>query len=211
MDLDDERIENEFKTAIEILEDLGAKINYVDMKYLKNVIETYHILVNGEISSNMARFDGIIYGKRTTDDYETIEEMFKKTRGEGFGQEVKKRIMIGTQILSLDLAEDYYYKALKVRGLIKSEMDKVLEDNMFILSPTSPILPIKLDSQMTPVEIYKADMFTIPANMAGCPSLSVPMNKKDGLSVGIQFTGRRMKDNEILNSAYLFERSKNEL
>lgn len=90
-------------------------------------------------------------------------------------------------------------------------MDKVLEDNMFILSPTSPILPIKLDSQMTPVEIYKADMFTIPANMAGCPSLSVPMNKKDGLSVGIQFTGRRMKDNEILNSAYLFERSKNEL
>lgn len=211
LDLDDERIESEFKTAIEILEDLGAKINYVDMKYLKNVIETYHILVNGEISSNMARFDGIIYGKRTTDDYETIEEMFKKTRGEGFGQEVKKRIMIGTQILSLDLAEDYYYKALKVRGLIKSEMDKVLEGNMFILSPTSPILPIKLDSQMTPVEIYKADMFTIPANMAGCPSLSVPMNKKDGLSVGIQFTGRRMKDNEILNSAYLFERSKNEL
>lgn len=211
LDLDDERIESEFKTAIEILEDLGAKINYVDMKYLKNVIETYHILVNGEISSNMARFDGIIYGKRTTDDYETIEEMFKKTRGEGFGQEVKKRIMIGTQILSLDLAEDYYYKALKVRGLIKSEMDKVLKDNMFILSPTSPILPIKLDSQMTPVEIYKADMFTIPANMAGCPSLSVPMNKKDGLSVGIQFTGRRMKDNEILNSAYLFERSKNEL
>lgn len=207
----DSHVESEFKNAMEIMKSLGAKIEFVKFDYLKYVIETYHILVNGEIAPNMARFDGIVYGRRTEKEYNTIEDMYQKTRGEGFGTEVKKRIMIGTHILSLDLSDDYYYKALKVRGLIKNEIDKILSSYDFIMSPTSPMLPIRLDSEMTPVEIYKADLFTIPANMAGCPSLSVPMRFVDGLSVGLQFTGRRKFDDEIINAAYVFERSKNEL
>lgn len=201
-----ENVMSEFERAIKKFQDLGGEVEIIDLPYLKYVIETYHILVNGEIAPNMARFDGLRFGHRTKE-YGSIEEMYRKSRGEGFGKEVKKRIMIGTHILSLDLAEDYYYKALKVRGLIKRDMDMALKNHDFILSPTSPILPFELESNMSSVEIYQADMFTIPANMAGCPSLSVPMPIKNGLSVGIELTGKRFEDDVIINCAHIFERS----
>ena len=205
MQLND-RVREDFEKAIATFKDKGAKIEVVEMDSIKNVIETYHILVNGEISSNMARFDSLRYGHRT-EKYDTYEEMFRKSRQEGFGDEVKRRIMLGTHILSLDLAEDYYYKALKVRTLIKEDYDRVLKDFNMVLCPTVPVLPFKIEENMSAVEMYQADLFTIPANMIGAPSISVPMPKVDGLSVGMELTGRRFKDSEIIKAALGFERS----
>ncbi|MDO5715155.1 MAG: Asp-tRNA(Asn)/Glu-tRNA(Gln) amidotransferase subunit GatA [Tissierellia bacterium] len=207
MDLEP-RVMDEFKKSIEILKEQGATVETYDIESLQYVIETYHILANGEIAPNMARFDGLRYGHRTEEDYETIEEFYRKSRGEGFGDEVKRRIMIGTHILSLDLAEDYYYKALKVRGLIKRDMERMFKEYHLILCPTTPSLSFKVDQQISPVEIYQADLFTIPANMAGCPSISIPMPVgNDNLSVGIQMTGKRFKDRDLIKAALGFERS----
>lgn len=205
MDLNPE-VKSEFEKAVKVFKDNGAKVEVVDMKSLEHVIETYHILTNGEISSNLARFDSLRYGHRT-ENYTTYDEMFKKSRQEGFGDEVKRRIMIGTHILSLDLAEDYYYKALKVRTLIKKDYEKVFEKFNMVLCPTVPVFPFKIENNMSPVEIYQADLFTIPANMIGSPSISVPMPKINGLSVGMELTGRRFKDSEIIKAALGFERS----
>jgi len=202
------RVKEEFDNAISILRDNGAIVEEYDIKSLKYIIETYNILVNGEIASNMARFDSIRYGHRTDKDYETIEEMYRKSRSEGFGEEVKRRIMIGTHILSMDNADEYYYKALKVRGLIKKEMDMMYKDYDLMLCPTVPVLPYDVDDNMSPVELYQADLFTIPANMIGAPSISIPMPlREDGLSVGMEFTGKRFKDRDLLKAALGFERS----
>ncbi len=202
----DPRVQSQYEKAIDVFEKNGAKIEIVPMDSLKYVIETYHILTNGEIAPNMARFDGLRYGHRT-EKYESYEEMFRKSRAEGFGDEVKRRIMIGTHILSLEFAKDYYYKALKVRNKIKIEMEEALGKDGIILCPTSPILPPRIDEEISPVEMYKADLFTIPANMAGCPSMSIPMPAVDGLSVGIELTANRFKDHEMIRAALGFERS----
>lgn len=208
MDMDlDKDVMAEFDKAIDILLKNGAIVEEYPIESLKYVIETYHILVNGEIASNMARFDSVIYGHRA-DDFSNIEEMYRKSRAEGFGEEVKRRIMIGTHILSLDLADEFYYKALRVRGLIKRDMEKMFKDYDIMICPTYPIHPFKIDNNMSPVEIYQGDLFTIPANMVGSPSISIPMPKNDkGLSVGIEFTAKRFKDRELLNAAFGFERS----
>ncbi len=203
----DKDIKGEFNKAIDILLENGAIVEEFNIESLKYVIETYHILVNGEIASNLARFDSVIYGHRA-ENFSNIEEMYRKSRREGFGNEVKRRIMIGTHILSLDLAEDYYYKALKVRGIIKRDMENMFKDYDLMLCPTYPVYPFEINREMSAVEIYVGDLFTIPANMAGCPSISIPMPKKEnGLSVGMEFTAKRFKDRELINAAHAFERS----
>lgn len=203
-----ERVRKEFEEAIKVLRDNGAIVEEYDINSLAHTIETYNILVNGEVASNMARFDSVRYGHRTSKDYENIEEMYRASRSEGFGEEVKRRIMIGTHILSMDNADEYYYKALKVRGLIKSDMDKMFKDYDIMLCPTVPMLPFKIDDDMSPIEMYQADLFTIPANMIGAPSISIPMPLgEDGLSIGIEFTGKRFKDRDLLKAALGFERS----
>lgn len=209
MDLN-ERVRSELEKAIEILRDNGAQVDEYDIESLNHTIETYNILVNGEIASNLARFDSIRYGHRTDKKFETIEEMYRASRSEGFGDEVKRRIMIGTNILSMDNAEEFYYKALKVRGLIKRDMDRMFKDYDFMICPTFPVLPFKIDDNISPVEAYQADLFTIPANMVGSPSISLPMPAgQDGLSIGIEFTGKRFKDKDLLQASLAFERSLN--
>lgn len=209
MDLN-ERVRSEFTKAIENLKENGAIVEEYDIESLSHVVETYNILVNGEIASNMARFDSIRYGHRTDKKFETIEEMYRASRSEGFGDEVKRRIMIGTHILSMDNADEFYYKALKVRGLIKKDMDRMFKDYDFMICPTFPILPLKIDDKMSTVEMYQADLFTIPANMVGSPSISLPMPAgEDGLSIGIEFTGKRFKDKDLLQASLAFERSLN--
>lgn len=204
MELED-RVKDDFELAIKTYRDLGAKVEVVEMNSLEYVVPIYHILTNGEISSNMSRFDSLRYGHRA-ENFDNYEEMFKKSRSEGFGKEVKKRIMIGTHILSLDLAEDYYYKALKVRTMIKREYDEVFKDYDVVLSPTAPLLPFALDSDMSSVQIYQADLFTIPANIIGAPSINVPMPKVDGLSVGMLLTANRYKDDVMIRAALGLER-----
>lgn len=209
MDLND-RVRGELDKAIEVLKDNGAVVEAYDIDSLNHTIETYNILVNGEIASNLARFDSIRYGHRTDKKFDTIEEMYRASRQEGFGEEVKRRIMIGTHILSMENADEFYYKALKVRGLIKRDMDRMFKDYDFMICPTFPVLPFKIDDDMTPVEMYQADLFTIPANMVGSPSISLPMPAgEDGLSVGIEFTAKRFKDKDLLQASLAFERSLN--
>lgn len=201
-----EDVDREFKKAINVFKNNGAEIVEYDIKSLNYVIETYHILVNGEISSNMSRFNSIIYGHRTSE-FTNIEEMYRKSRSEGFGDEVKRRIMIGTHILSLDLAEEYYYKALKVRALIKKDMEDMFKEHDIMLCPTVPVLAFDIDKEISPVEMYQSDLFTIPANMSGSPSISIPMPKlKNNLSVGIELTSKRFKDRDLLKAALGFER-----
>lgn len=199
-------VKDHFNKTIELLKDAGAIVEEISLKSLDYTIQTYHILVNGEIASNLARFDSLRYGHRTDKQYSSYEEMFKKSRAEGFGNEVKKRIMVGTHILSLDLANEYYYKALKVRTLIKEEYEKTFKNFDLILSPTAPTLPFELDSNMTPVEMYQSDLFTIPANMAGCPSISVPFTKAE-FPTGMLLTAKRFDDIKCFKAAAGFERS----
>ena len=209
MDLN-KRVRGELDKAIEILKDNGAKVEAYDIDSLNHTIETYNILVNGEIASNLARFDSIRYGHRTDKKFDTVEEMYRASRQEGFGEEVKRRIMIGTHILSMENAEEFYYKALKVRGLIKRDMDRMFKDYDFMICPTFPVLPFKIDDDMSPIEMYQADLFTIPANMVGSPSISLPMPAgDDGLSVGIEFSAKRFKDKDLLQASLAFERSLN--
>ena len=205
-----EEVRAEFEKAIEILKAKGATVDYIPMDDLKYGIECYHILVNGEIAPNMARFDGLRYGYRT-EDYDSVEEMYRKSRSEAFGDEVKRRIMIGTHILSMEFAKDYYEKALKVRTLIINDFKSAFENYDVVMCPTSPTLPYRIDYDITAVEMYLQDLFTVCVNIAGLPGISVPMPLKDGLSVGIQFIGKTFEDGELLEIAQGFERSSHEL
>lgn len=204
-DLDDS-IRESYETVKKTLEENGAAVDVVKMDSLAYVIETYHILVNGEVAPNMSRFDGLRFGHRAKD-YDNIDEMYIKSRSEAFGDEVKRRIMIGTHILSLDLASEYYEKALEVRTMIRRDFERVFEDYDFVLSPTYPVEPYKTEDSMSPVEIYVADLFTVPVNLAGLCAISVPVSNSSKFPGGIQLTGNRFEDDRLVKAAYALERS----
>lgn len=203
-------VKEEFKRALGLLEKFGSKIDIVDMPYLECSIPTYHVIVNSEVSSNMSRFDGLRYGYRT-DNYSSIDEMYNKSRAEGFGDEVKRRIMIGNHILSHDQMDSYFKRAMKVRTLIKSDYEKVFSNYDVVISPTAPSLPYKLNENLSAVETYMGDLFTVPINIAGNSAISVPLRKIEGLSVGIQFVADRFKDIKAIKAGLALERvEKNE-
>ncbi|MDO5724718.1 MAG: Asp-tRNA(Asn)/Glu-tRNA(Gln) amidotransferase subunit GatA [Tissierellia bacterium] len=201
----DSEIKNNYQNSIKILEEYGAKVEIVDMPNLEHSIETYHLVANAEISSNMSRFDGIIFGNRAKD-YDDINQLYIKSRSEGLGNEVKKRIMIGTYILSIDNAKDYYEKAMKVRTLIINDFKNVFDNNDIILMPTTPVMPFKLNENLKATDIYNADLFTTPVNLAGCGAITVPFAKSSNLSTGIQFICDRFNDEYMLKAALGFER-----
>ncbi|MDO5713029.1 MAG: Asp-tRNA(Asn)/Glu-tRNA(Gln) amidotransferase subunit GatA [Tissierellia bacterium] len=202
----DEPIQESFDRVLALLEKSGAKVDIVEMDSLKYVIETYHILVNGEIAPNMSRFDGLRFGHRTKE-YTTLEEMYMKSRSEAFGDEVKRRIMIGTHILSLDLSSEYYEKALKVRTMIRKEFETIFKDYDFVLSPTYPVIPYKVEEEMSPVEIYVADLFTVPVNLGNLCGISIPVENNSSLPGGVQIIGNHFKDHEVIKAAFAIERS----
>lgn len=196
-----------FDRSVKLFEDNGAKIEYISLPHLKYALETYYIVMTSEVSSNLARFDGIRFGHRAKE-YNTVNELYTNSRTEGFGEEVKRRIMTGTYSLSAGYADEHYKKALKVRTLIKEDYDKAFNDHDVILSLTSPILPFEFDSIINdPVEMYKSDLYTVPVNIAGLPSMSLPMGKVDGLPVGLQITGDRFMEEKIIKAALGFEKA----
>ncbi len=200
-------IQDLFDKSLKVFEDNGAKIEFISLPHLKYALETYYIIMTSEVSSNLARFDGIRYGHRA-EKYGTINELYTNSRTEGFGEEVKRRIMTGTYSLSAGYAEEHYKKALKVRTLIKEDYDKAFANHDVILSLVSPVLPFKFDSMIKdPVEMYKADLYTVPVNIAGLCSLSLPMGKVDGLPVGLQITGDRFMEEKIIKAGLGFERA----
>lgn len=176
----------------------------VSLPSTEYAVSVYYIIAPSEASSNLARFDGIRYGMRT--DSEDLIDGYLKTRGAGFGEEVKRRIMLGTFALSSGYYDAYYLKALKVRRLIKDEFDRAFEKADVIISPTSPRTAFKIGEITDPLSLYIQDIYTIPANMAGIPAVSIPCgNAPDGLPVGFQIMAPRFKDRFLIDTAKRFE------
>lgn len=200
-------VQAKFEESIEIFKNSGAIIDYVSLPHLKYAVETYMIIVTSEVSSNLSRFDGIRYGHRTKD-YETLDQLYTNSRTEGFGDEVKRRIMMGTYSLSSEHADNFYKKAVKVRTLIKEDFDRVFKDYDVVLSLSSPVLPFEFNAfNNEPVELYKQGLYNVPPNIAGLCSMSVPMGTVDGLPTGLQITGDRFREDKMIRAGLGFEKA----
>ena len=196
----EDSVRDAFQRTVDFLRDQGAEVEYVHIASLDLAIAVYHILVNGEIAPNMSRFDGILYGF-IADDYDNIDELYIRTRSEGFGDEVKRRIMIGSYIMSMDHSKEYFEHSLEMRHCMMSEFNEVFETHDVILCPTSPTVALPIDKNMTPVQIYMLDLFTVPVNLIGTGGISVPASTKDGLPVGIQIIPKKSHDNQAIATA----------
>lgn len=199
-------VKNAIVAALEKLKELGVEWEEISMPNLKHSIETYYIIAPCEASSNLARYDGIRYGFRTGD-FETLEELYKRTRSEGFGEEVKRRIMIGTYALSAGYYDAYYKKALKVRTLIKNDFMNAYDKYDAIITPTAPNTAYKLGEKIgDPLSMYMEDLCTIPVNMAGLPGLSIPCGlDSNGMPIGMQIIGKHFDETGILRLAKAYE------
>ena len=188
-DIVDKEIIAKLDNVVKILTDNGAIVDYVDMKYLDQAVTLYQVIAMSEASSNLARFDGVKYGYRS--ESTSVEDMLKNTRAEGFGAEVKRRIMVGSYLLSGDNAKVYYDKALNVRNSMKCEFDRVFKNYDFILGPTTTTVAYNLTESMDdPRKTFMDDVLVIPVNMAGLPGLNIPMGKDDnGLPIGLHIIG----------------------
>ena len=171
-------------------------------------IPAYYIISSAEASSNLARYDGIKYGYRA-DNYSDLSDLYKKTRSEGFGTEVKRRIMLGTYVLSEGYYDAYYKKALKVRTLIRSSFDDAFEKYDVVLGPTTPTTAYKIgEKRDNPLEMYLGDIYTVSANIAGLPALSIPCGfDSNNLPIGLQLMGKHFDEKTILRVAYTFEQN----
>ncbi|MBT4277639.1 Asp-tRNA(Asn)/Glu-tRNA(Gln) amidotransferase subunit GatA [Candidatus Falkowbacteria bacterium] len=185
--------------AIQKLKDLGCKIKEVSLPHTKYAIAVYYIIVPSEISSNMARYDGIKYGYSEREEAKDLMEIYTKSRAKGFGDEVKRRIMLGTYALSAGYYDAYYKKAMQVRTLIKQDFDKVFESVDALIAPVTPGPAFKIGENINdPLQMYLEDIFTAPVNLAGVPALSVPYGKIDNLPVGVQIIGKHFDEKTIL-------------
>ncbi|MDR7856693.1 Asp-tRNA(Asn)/Glu-tRNA(Gln) amidotransferase subunit GatA [Tissierella sp.] len=195
----DIRIKDQITKSINIIEALGAEIEEISLPHLEYSLAAYYIISTSEVSSNLARFDGVRYGYRAKE-YNTLDELYINSRSEAFGEEVKRRIMLGTYSLSSGYADEHYKKALKVRTLIKNDFDKAFSKYDVILSPTSPVLPFKFGEIKDPLSMYMADLFTVPVNLAGLCAMSIPCGYVDNLPVGIQLIGDKYKEANIFKA-----------
>jgi len=199
-------VKENFKKAEDVFAGLGAELIPVDLPHLEYAVADYYIIAPAEASSNLARYDGVRYGfQQWRDD---LMEMYRETRSSGFGNEVKRRILLGTYVLSSGYYDAYYLKAQKVRTLIKEDFDKAFDRVKAIILPTSPAEAFRLGERINdPLKMYLSDIFTIPANLAGLPAISVPMGlSEDCLPVGLQIVGRAFCEDEIISIAHAFER-----
>ena len=199
----EDAVKEDYKLALERLKDLGANLVEVELKYAIYANPVYNIVMSSEVSSNMSRFDGVRYGHQT-EDYKDLAELYIKSRSEGFGEEVQRRIALGTMYLSADDDQKIYKKGLKLRTLIKEELEELFENYDLIVTPTTTNLPPALaeETQKDPLSDFKADGFNVIVNLAGMCGLSVPV--KEGISGSIQFIGNRFDDNKVINAADKF-------
>jgi len=195
--------------TIEKYREMGAEIVDISLPHTKYAVSVYYILAPAEASSNLARFDGVRYGHRSTD-VNSIDDLYINSRTEGFGDEVKRRIMIGTYVLSAGFYDAYYRKAQQVRRLIKEDFEKAFEQVDMVLAPTSPGVAFRLDDKKTPIELYLEDIFTISANLAGLPGISVPAGMADDMPVGVQLIGKAFGEEDILRAGDALERVRGE-
>lgn len=205
----DPQVRGAVMAAAKVLEERGAIIEEFDLSLVEYAIPAYYVIASAEASSNLSRFDGVKYGYRTGD-YEGLHNMYKKTRSEGFGAEVKRRIMLGSFVLSSGYYDAYYLKALRTKALIKQAFDKAFANYDVILSPAAPTTAPKIgDSLSDPIKMYLGDIYTISVNLAGLPGLTVPCGKDDkGLPIGLQLIGDCFQEKKIIRAAYTYEQAR---
>ena len=208
-------LDSEVKAAIfkaaETFKRMGAIVEEFDLGLVQYAIPAYYIIASAEASSNLERFDGVKYGYRTKE-YGDLHSMYKKTRSEGFGSEVKRRIMLGSFVLSSGYYDAYYLKALKTKALIKQEFDKAFEKYDIILAPAAPTTaPLLGSSLQDPIKMYLSDIYTISANLAGIPGLSIPCGKdKKGLPIGMQLLGGCFQEKTLFRAGFAYEKAREE-
>ena len=204
----DPEVEKCVREALKVYESVGASVKEVTLPHSPYAVATYYIVAMAEASSNLARYDGVHYGFRAKD-FKNLVEMYSKTRGEGLGKEVKRRIMLGTYALSSGYKDAYYLKALKVRRLIKDDFDKAFAECDVIAGPTSPTPAFKIGERTEdPLAMYLADIYTISCNLAGIPGISIPCGfSKGGLPIGLQFFAPPFEEEKLLRVARMYERA----
>ncbi len=196
-----------FEKSLATFESLGAELIDIQLPVFRYGVPVYYILATAEASTNLARFDGIRYGMRASNT-ESLDDVYFKSRSEGFGSEVKQRILLGTYVLSSGYKDAYYRKAQKVRTLFIDGFAKLFDELDIIATPTSPTVAFEHNAIKDPLEMYLQDMYTIPANLAGLPSISVPCGfNPQGLPIGLQLTAPQLCDGRVLNFAYQFEQN----
>ena len=205
-----EEVKSSLKEAIEKYKELGAKVEEFSLDIAQYALATYYIIACAEASSNLGRFDGIRYTYRAPE-YKKLKELYKKTRSEGFGPEVKRRIILGTYVLSSGYYDAYYKKAQQVRTLVMNEFNKGFEKYDVILTPTAPTVSFDIGSKSNnPLEMYLADICTVSVNIAGLPGISIPVGvDSQGMPIGMQLIGNKFCEETILNTAYTYEQATN--
>lgn len=205
-----EEVKESINQVIEKYRELGATVEECSLDVAKYALATYYIIACAEASSNLGRFDGIRYGYRTKN-YKNLKDIYRNSRSEGFGAEVKRRIILGTYVLSSGYYDAYYKKAQQVRTLVKNEFAKNFEKYDIILTPTAPNVAFDIGSKVNnPLEMYMADLCTVPVNIAGLPGINVPCGlNKEGMPIGFQLIGKPFKEATILNAAYTYEQNTN--
>jgi aspartyl-tRNA(Asn)/glutamyl-tRNA(Gln) amidotransferase subunit A len=204
----DAEVEQAVRAALEVYQDLGAAVREVSLPHSRYALATYYLVATAEASSNLARYDGVHYGHRSTG-HANLIEMYERSRGEGFGAEVKRRIMLGTYALSSGYKDAYYVKALQVRRLIKEDFDRAFGECDVLLGPTSPTTAFKIGERSAdPLSMYLADVYTIGANLAGLPGISVPCGfSRAGLPIGLQLLAAPFEEEKLLRAARMHERA----
>jgi aspartyl-tRNA(Asn)/glutamyl-tRNA(Gln) amidotransferase subunit A len=199
-----EDIKEAFNLSVKALKEAGHTIISKNMMNTKKHVSSYYIVATAEASANLSRYDGIRYGNRV--DATNLKDTYLKTKSQGFGEEVKKRIMLGSFVLSSGYYDAYYIKAQKVRHLIKDDFESIFKDADLILSPVAPTTAPKFDSFKTSLEMYLSDIYTISVNLAGLPAISLPVSKdKDGMPIGLQLIGRAFEEQTLFNGAMSLE------
>ncbi|MCT4612314.1 MAG: Asp-tRNA(Asn)/Glu-tRNA(Gln) amidotransferase subunit GatA [Clostridia bacterium] len=205
-----DEVKDKVMAAVKALEEMGATVEEISMPMTRKALPAYYVISSAEASSNLSRFDGIRFGYRT-DEFEDLDELYTKNRGEGFGEEVKRRIMLGTYTLSSGYYDAYYNKAMQVRTLIKNEFENVFDKYDVIITPTSPTTAFKIGEKSdNALEMYMADICTVPVNIGGVPALSMNCGfDSNGLPIGLQMIGNYFDEQTLFNAAYALEQKLN--
>jgi aspartyl-tRNA(Asn)/glutamyl-tRNA(Gln) amidotransferase subunit A len=196
------------REAVTELERAGAKTREVSLPHAPYAIATYYLIATAEASSNLARYDGVRFGRRAEAD--SLGEMYRRTRSEGFGAEVKRRILLGTYVLSAGYYDAYYRKAMQVRTLLRRDFEEAFRGCDLIATPTAPEVAFRVGEKTAdPLKMYLSDIYTVSANLAGIPGLSVPCGFVNGLPVGLQLLGRALDEETLLRVADAYQRRTN--
>lgn len=207
----DMNVKSSVMNAVTLLSRHGAEIVDISLPHTKYAVSTYYLIATAEASSNLSRYDGVRYGLRAGGDVSDIINMYEKTRSEGFGSEVKRRIMLGTYVLSAGYYDAYYLKAQKARTLIKSDFDTAFETVDCIITPTSPTVAFKIGEKIDePLQMYLVDIYTVSLNLAGLPGISVDCAENGGMPVGLQIIGKPFDEGTVLQAAYAYQQIKGE-